>query len=153
VKHLARIIGVCVVGLTLAGCASGNIFDVFNPNATSVLRGGPSIVAKTENPVSRNDIAAITLTYNGLVAVVNAYYARPICAPGVRATWDNFCSEPAARRELAKYRRKAWGAILTARNFRKNNPTISAVGLVRAAGDAVADLKAVATINGLKVPQ
>ena len=136
--------------LVLPGCVSGgNIFDLFNPKAPSVLQGGVSVTSQVENPVSRNNLAAIELSYNGIVAGMNAYYARPLCKAGTSASWDNLCSEPAARRELAKYRKIARAAILKARAFSKT-PNVSAVDVIRAAGNAVSDMKAVATINGVK---
>jgi hypothetical protein len=132
VKKIALVI-LLALPLALAGCSS-----------KSILQGGTSLTASIQNPAGKRELAAIEGAY-GAALVVAVNYRR-------------FCYQTATPSSVCKDRRKvvlamqaadrnAHGAIVAARRFVRENPTLSAVSVIGAARAAVADFQSIANAN------
>lgn len=131
-----RNIGIAIV-LSLALLASGC-------SGKSFLQGGSSLTATIQNPAGKKELAAVEAAY-GTALVIAVNYRR-------------FCYKTATPSSVCKDRRKvvlamqeadrnAHGAIVAARRFVRDNPTISAFSAIAAAKAAVADFQSIANAN------
>lgn len=131
-RHLLTAIALSL-SLFAAGC--GN---------TSILKGGTSFTATIENPAGKKELAAVEAAY-GTALVIAVNYRR-------------FCYKTATPSSLCKDRRKvvlamqdadrkAHAAIVAARRFVRENPTLSAISVIGAAKEAVADFQSIANAN------
>lgn len=127
------VLPVMLLSLALAGCGT----------IKSVLQGGTSVFTSVTNPVSRTNLAEVESAYGVLLTAAVAY--RNACAQKLIAAT---CRPAVVQLQFAN--RKAHGAIIAARNFVKNNPTLSALSLIGIAGQAVSDFQSVAYVNGVK---
>lgn len=127
-----------VAALALAGCSG-----------KSVLQGGTSITAPINNPVGKKELAVVESAYG--VALVAAINYRRFCYGGSAANLPSICKN---RRSivlmLQQKDRIAHAAIVTARKFVRENPTISAVSVIGAAREAVTDFQAASEAQGVK---
>lgn len=119
------------LALGLAGCG------------TSVFQGGTSLLTTIENPVGRNELASIEGAYG--VAYTAAVAYRGLCA---RREIPRSCRAVVVKLQGAS--RKAQGALVAARRFVRDNPTISAISAIGAARAALTDFQAVAAANGVR---
>jgi hypothetical protein len=133
------IVPVLALALAVAGCSGDSVF-----------RGGTSITASVTTPVGKRELALVENTYAIAITTAIRYRDLGICKPGTVET----LARPCARRDvlivLQGYDRKAHAAIVTARNFIRDNPTISAVSAVNAARAAVSDFQTALSNSGAK---
>ena len=108
-----------VTSLVLGACATG----------TSVLQGGDSLFATIQNPAQSTQLAQLELSYQ---ASAQAFI---ICR-------NTHCTSSANLRKYQALDKKAYASLVTARNFIRKNPNVSAVSLVAAARTAVSDFQA-----------
>lgn len=127
-----------VAALALAGCSG-----------KSVLEGGTSVTAPIQNPVGKTELVAVESAYG--VALAGAVNYRRYCYSKPVQQLPSACKN---RRtvvlKLQDADRKAHGAVVAARRFVRDNPTISAVSAIGAARAAVADFQSVANSTGVK---
>jgi len=129
-----------LVALALAGCASDK----------SVLQGGTSLTATVQNPVGRKELAVVENAYGlALVAAVN-YRRLGICKTGTVESFGNPCARRDVVLQLQAADRKARSALIPARRFVRNNPTLNAFSAIAAAQAAVADFQTVLSTNGVR---
>ena len=98
--------------------------------------------ASIPNPVSKPTLASVESSYGAALSIAVGY--RDACAKRQ--------IPPSCRPivfQLQAYGRKAQAAIVSARNFVKNNPTLDVTSALLAAKTAVDDFKAVQTRNGV----
>lgn len=116
--------------LFLGGCAGDSVF-----------KGGSSIFGTITNPVGQNELAAVEGAYG--VALTAAVSYRRFCysAPLAQLPQQVCGNRRAVIRRLQDLDNRAYAAIAAARNFVRNNPTISAVSLIGAARTAVTDFQ------------
>lgn len=132
---------VAVLVLSLGGCA-------LDPFGRSIFEGGSSFTTPITTPVGRRELAEIENAYGiALAAAVNYRrycYGKPISA------LPDICRD---RRNIVltmqQYDQTAQRALRAARNFIRNNPTISAVSAIAAARQAVADFQQAARNQGV----
>lgn len=136
---MRRILVLVTLALALAGCA----------DSRSVLVGGSSITATVNNPVGRNELAALENAYGLVLSAAVAYRRLPLCRTGQVETFTNICARRAVVLQLQAYDRQARTALLTARRFVRNNPTLSALSVLSAARSAIDDFRNVASNNGV----
>lgn len=127
-----------VAAIALSGCASG----------TSIFQGGQSLTATINNPVGRNELAAIESAY--AIALTSALAVRrfQMCKRGQEPSVQNFCVKRSVLVAIQAYDRVAYAAIMTARRFVRDNPTLSAISVLAAARQAVADFHNAASSAG-----
>jgi len=136
-KIAAALLGI----LLLAGCAGNK----------SVLQGGNSIFTEIRNPISTADQAAVEAAYGTVLAAAVNYKRLPLCRPRqAGGGFTTLCSERSILLQLQAADRKAYAAIVSLRNFRRNYPNINAVSALDAARNAVRDFQNVAFLNGVK---
>lgn len=126
-----------VVALSLAGCAGQSIFQ-----------GGPSLTATINNPVGRNELAAVESAYAIALTAALAVRRFPMCKRGQEPSASNFCVKRSVLVAIQAYDRAAYAAIVTARRFVRENPTLNAFSVLAAARQAVQDFHNAATSAG-----
>lgn len=130
------------LSLAVAGCAGQDV---------SVLRGGSSILAPTANPVTREQVYAITAAYGSVLVALNAYRRLPLCAAGQTETLTNLCARRNVIVSLQGASRQARFAIQTLNDFVKRYPQLNALDAYNEARRALDAFKSLAQQNGLKV--
>ena len=80
---MKRMLPVLLLSLALAGCAGFN---------KSVFDGGLSVTATVQNPVTREQQAAVEASYNVAASAGLAYMRLPRCKAGQAISFDNLCS-------------------------------------------------------------
>lgn len=123
---MKRILAITVLALSLAGCA--NL---------------PNPFASITNPFSTPTLATVEAAYGTALSIAVGYHDAcsqrlipPSCRPIVQT--------------LQTYGLKAQAAIVSARNFVKNYPTINAASAISAAQAAVSDFQNAEASNGVK---
>ena len=99
--------------------------------------------ASINNPLSPTTMAQVETAYGAALSVAVGY--RDACAQRL--------IPPACRpivKQIQVYGQKAQAAVLYARSFVKNNPTVDASTAIRVAQDAVAVLTTYETTSGVK---
>lgn len=112
-----RFFVIALTALALAGCAS------------------------FKNPVTlttQYDIEAGYLTAENIAV---AYRNLPLCKTGTTPSFTNICARRSLVVRIQVAAAKAQAAILTLRAFTKNNPTLSPLGAIGAAQQALADFQ------------
>lgn len=142
-----RMLAVVIVALTLGACAGPPV------SVRDILSGTASVGITTTvvNPVGRNELAAVQNAYGAALALAVNY--RRHCYPGNVAVQPPpvGCSNRRANvLAIQSADRKAHAAIVSARNFVRNNPTISAFSAIGAARAAVADFQSTAATFGAR---
>lgn len=117
--------------LALAGCGS-----------TSVFKAGTSVTATVQNPVGKKEMAAAWNAYGLVLTGARAY--KRAC---VEKTIPQSCRAVVV--QLQAYDRNAYAALVTAHNFVRDNPNISALSAIGAARAALTDFQTYATTNGV----
>lgn len=133
------LIPVLVLVLALGGCAGGSIFT-----------GGTSLTATVNNPVGKRELYLVENAFAAAERLLIDYRSLGLCAPGQRATLGSPCAARPIIRILQAADQNAYAAIVAARKFIRNNPTVSAVSAIGAAQAAVADFAAALTSNGVQ---
>lgn len=126
-----------VLSIGLAGCAGQSIFQ-----------GGPSLTATVNNPVGRNELAAIESGYAIALTAALAVRRLPMCKRGQEPTFSAVCVKRSVLVALQAYDRAAHAAIVTARRFVRDNPTLNAFSVLAAARQAVEDFRSAAQSAG-----
>lgn len=102
-----------------------------------------------KNPVSYEALAgaeaAVTTARSGAIA----YLGLPICRYGTATTISNACSKPDVRREIKAYNRKVQIAIVNARKFVRNKPTVNASDVIALVYQSISELNAAKARNGI----
>lgn len=137
---IRRFILTMALACAVAGCAGGSV---------SVLQGGSNPFVQVANPITTADAAAVEAAYGTVLAAAVNYKRLPLCKPG-KTELEGLCSRRDVIVQLQAADRKAYAAIASLRNFRKNYPNISAVSALDAARNAVRDFQNVSFINGVK---
>lgn len=124
-----------LAALALSGCSGG----------TSIFTGGGSLLGTITNPLGINELAAVEGAYG--VALTGAVSYRRYCysAPLAQLPKEVCGNRRAVVRKLQELDNKAYAAIVAARNFARDNPTISAFSVIGAARQAVADFQSLAS--------
>jgi hypothetical protein len=122
----------------LLALSAGGCFKTFDD-----LRGAVGIATtQVANPVDDTDLGKVEAGYEIGLAVVVSYrrycYSKPL-AQLPKSVCGN---RRAVVTKMQNADKKAYAAIEAARNFVKNNPTISPVSAIRAARDAVNEFTA-----------
>jgi len=98
--------------------------------------------ASIKNPFDKPTLAAVESGYGAALSLAVGY--RDACA---KRQIPPSCRPIVA--ELQFYGRKAQAAVVSARNFARNNPTLDITSALLAAKAAVDDFKAVETKHGV----
>ena len=131
---LSAFFGICA--LVLAGCAGQSVFQ-----------GGTSLLAPIQNPVSRTTLAEVESAYGIVLTAAVAYRRLPLCRRGEVASATRLCADRGVILVLQAADRKARVALLSARSFVRNHPTLNAVDIILLAKHAVEDFQNVAAAN------
>lgn len=135
---MKRFLIVPILALSLAGCAG------FPDLTKSVLVGGGSITATVQNPVTREQQAAIEASYQLTASAALSYARLRRCKVGEAASVANLCSQWPVVQKLQAYNRVAYKAIVQLRGFMDRNQTISAIGAFNEAQAALSAFKSTA---------
>lgn len=133
-RSLSRLL-VVLCALTVVGCAQLSMVR------DSILKGGDSLVASVENPVGRDELATLENSY-GIVLTGLVTYKR-LC---IKKQADANCRSNVVM--LQGYQKHAQSAVLAARRFVRENPTLSAFSAISAARNAISDFKTAAISTG-----
>ena len=106
--------------------------------------------ATISNPVGTTQLAQIESAYGVALSVAVAYRNLPLCRTGTTPSVQNICAKRSVIVRLQAADRNAQGALVAARRFVRNNPTISAASAIGAAQAAVADFQATEAQYGLR---
>lgn len=134
-----RLIVTLALALLVAGCGTKSVFQ-----------GGTSLTAPIAVPAGPESLATVESTYGAVLAAAVNYRRLGLCRSGQTESMANVCARRDVVVALQNADRKAHAAVVAARNFVRNNPTISAVGAVGAAMQAVTDFQTVAATYGVK---
>lgn len=124
---MKRILIVPILAISLAGCGTVN-----------------SIVSGTlPNPVSKNTLATVQASYGTALAAANAY--KQSC---IRKLIDRSCRQVVVVLQNAD--NYAYGQIVVARKFVKNNPNVDASAVIDTAKSAVDAFITAQSVNGVR---
>ena len=137
---MRKIIIAALAALTLAGCAQlqtleGKLGDAYRVLTTTV-----------DNPLGERDIYRVENAYAAALELAVEYrrycWSKPYAVLMVDPVARPICEKRrAVVRVFQKARRNAGAAIIAAKNFIRDNPTINAAGMVGAAWQAVTDFQ------------
>ena len=139
---MKRIIIALTLSLSLAGCAG---------LAEKVLNLPAGVLATSiSNPVAPVNIYQAKTVYDATLELANGYrdycYSKPFAALMADPVSKPVCkSRRAIVRAMQAADDKAAAAMETANNFVRNNPTLDATSVIRAAIAAVAEFQNIAT--------
>jgi hypothetical protein len=151
-----------LVALAMGGCASLGRSDVpfgtgfiqtadnLFSNGVSVFKGGTSVTASIQNPVTREQQAGVEATYGLAASAVLNYSRLRRCKAGEVASITNLCSKWTVVQKLKRANSVAYGSIVKLRGFMDNNQTISAIGAFNSAQAALTNFKAIAVSSGVQ---
>lgn len=108
-----------------------------------LLALGLSACATFQNPVNQSQLTTVEAAYGTALSIAVAY--RDACAQRII---PSSCRPIVV--QMQNFAAKAQGAIVAARTFVSNNPTLSAVTVLTAAQQAVGDFQAVQAQYGVK---
>lgn len=128
------------IALALSGCAG---FD------KSVFEGGLSLTAEVQNPITREQQAAVESSYQVAVSAALSYARLRRCGVGETASVTNHCSQWTSVQKLQSYNRVAFKAIERLRAFMDNNETVSAIKAFNEATAALKSFKSTAAATGI----
>lgn len=131
-----------VLALSVAGCAG--LADRFDK---SVFSGGLSVTATVQNPVTREQQAAVEVSYQIAGRAIIAYASLPRCS----AVATIACSRGDVVRKLKQGNRVAYAALRQLRTFMDANQQVSAVAAFNSAVTALRELRAVAFVHGIEI--
>lgn len=129
---MKKIIIALFLTLTLTACA---VFQ--NPLYTGTSDG-------------RSRLAAIESSYGIALSVAVAYRNTRLCKKGEVATYINVCAYRAVILELQAADREAQRALVSARAFLRNNPTVDAFQVLSIAQNSVIFFQNVLAAHGIK---
>lgn len=129
---LALVLGAALI---LGGCDSGR----------SIFQGGPSLTASVQNPVGRTQLAEVEAGYGVALSAAVTYRRLGICRRSQVATLAAPCAQRSVVVTLQQADRNARVAILRARRFVRDYPTVSAVDVIAQARAVVDDFQNLAT--------
>ena len=138
-KHFL-IVPLALIALTFANCSGVD---------KSVFEGGLSITATVQNPVTREQQAAVEASYQVAASAALSYARLRRCEAGETASPTNLCSEWAVVQKLKRANRTAYSQLVKLRDFMDNNETISAISAFNSVQKALADFKAIANTAGV----
>ena len=121
-----RIIAVVFLGLWLTACA------VF------------------QNPVNTTRLAAVESAYGVALSIAVAYRNTRLCKRGEAPTVTNVCAKRDVIEQLQAADRKVQIALIAARQFVRDNPTLDAFAVIQAAQQAVDIFRAIQIENGVQ---
>lgn len=133
---MRRLIVALIAGLLVTGCTSGSVFQ-----------GGTSLTAPVNNPVSRNNLAQVESAYGIALTAAVAYRRLPLCKAGETASLTRLCAQRGVILTLQAADRQARVAVVAARDFVRNHPTLNAVDILILAKNAVDQFRAVIDAN------
>lgn len=105
--------------------------------------------AAIQNPVNTTQLAQVEASYGVALSIAVGYRSLPLCRTGTRASYQNVCAQRSVILKLQAADRNAQAALLTARSFVHNNPTVSAFTILQTAQDAISNFRAVEAQNGV----
>lgn len=108
---------------------------------------GTFITTGFQNPIGRNEVAAIVSTYNALLVPTRAYMNLRICKTGETFT-TNVCGEPAVRSQIKSAVRRAQSLRRELSDFVAKNDTVNAQAAYNEFSAIVDILKTVPTKSG-----
>lgn len=101
------------------------------------------------NPVGRNQLAAIESSYGLALTLAVNYRRLGLCPKASAGNLNGICARRDVVLKLQAADRKVRVAILAARKFVKNNPTISPASAIAAVQTAVNDFRDTLAQNGV----
>jgi len=142
---MKRLVLVCALTLSLGGCAGTQVGDA--------LRVATSTVT---NPVKEVNIYQVKTVYAAVLEAAASYrdycWSKPFAALMADPIAKPICEHRrAVNRAINKADDRAYDAITRAETFIRNNPTISAVSVVREAWAAVQDFQGTATNTAVAI--
>lgn len=105
--------------------------------------------ASVNNPVTREQQAAVESSYQIAVSAALAYSRLRRCKAGETASIVNQCSQWTIVQKLKSANRIAYTQLVNLRRFMDNNQTINAIGAYNAVVAAIADFKSTAAASGI----
>lgn len=112
-----RVFFVLVTALSLVGCAS------------------------FKNPISMTTQYDIEAGYLTAENIAVAYRSLPLCKTGTTPSLTNVCAKRSIIVKIQQTAAKAQAAVLALRAFTKNNPTLSPLGAISVAQQALSDFQ------------
>jgi hypothetical protein len=126
--------------IALSGCAG---FD------KSVFEGGLSLTAEVQNPITREQQAAVESSYQVAAAAALSYARLRRCGILERASATNLCSHWSVVEKLRSANRVAYKALVELRAFMDNNENVSAIKAFNEATAALKSFKSTAAATGI----
>jgi len=105
--------------------------------------------ATYQNPINTSELATVESAYGVALAVAVGYRQLPLCRTGAPTTLTNVCARRSIVIKLQTADRVAQAALIQARSFVKNNPTLDAMTVITVARNAVASFQLVESTNGV----
>ncbi len=105
--------------------------------------------ATIQNPINTTQLAQVESGYGIALSAAVAYLNLPLCRTGTSASLSNICAQRSVIVKLQAAAAKTQGAIVAARNFIKNNPTINVASAVGIAQAALNDFQTVESMYGV----
>lgn len=93
--------------------------------------------ASIRNPITTNQLAVVESTYGVALSIAVAYHNTRLCKKTETPSLSNICAQRAIILKLQAADRQAQAALVKARLFIRNNPTLDAFAVIQAAQDAV----------------
>lgn len=128
------------LAFTFGGCASLD---------KSVFDGGLSITATVNNPVTREQQAAVEASYQVAVSAALSYANLRRCKSGETASATNLCSQWSVVQKLQGANRIAYASLVKLRGFMDRNQTISAIAAFNEVQAALRDFRATAASSSV----
>ncbi len=106
--------------------------------------------ASIQNPVNNNQLASVEAGYGIALAAAVAYRNLPLCRTGTTESFSNVCARRSAVVKIQAAGARTQAAIVAARRFVRNNPTLSAYTVIQAAQSALVDFQTTESLYGVR---
>lgn len=130
---MKKLFGILILGLFLSGCATG-----FNP------------FGSIQNPINNNRLAEIESSYGIALSAAVAYRNTRLCKKTEQASISNVCAYRSVILKLQAADRNVQTALMNARKFIRENPTLDAFSVISVAQQALVGFQAIQAEYGVK---
>jgi hypothetical protein len=134
------IIPLALIAFGVIGCAGLN---------ESIFKGGASLTASIQNPVTREQQAAVEATYQVAVSTALSYARLRRCKDGETASPTNLCSKWLIVQKFKTINRSVFAQLKQLRGFMDANDQVNAIKVYNAIQNAIANFKSTAVASGV----
>lgn len=102
-----------------------------------------SACASIRNPITTNQLAVVESAYGVALSIAVAYHNTRLCKKDELPTFSNVCAQRSVIVKLQSADKNVQIALIRARSFIRDNPTLDAFDVIQAAQIAVDAFKAI----------